>query len=721
MEITNRLLRNSYSAKMTSIDNTTPFGRSWISVVSRRLRGALQQKESSSTGAAIESKPQHHQYFGNEYLPSYIHMNTTRLVQPKPMNKAKSSNELLNEALASIPKSSLATLNPLHLSENKIMSTDTVLSPYAVAERKKKTKAKKHQFESNAPSIGPHENIKIPPSVPTMIPTSRSKSDGAPTLIITPSMPPSVYIEAVRSGIDPSVASESLSKEERTATGIVTTSAIVIISLALIAVLKRNKKRHKSCKSSSPDPALCENASISSERSSTFRDDDEKKAIDSSFDSSITSKINTPQEFKTSPTHSNVRKQNNVAMHVMKLINASVEYTKGNLTAERDSKNEESESFPHLSPYLVDEFQTNTSSRNTTSISILNRSKESSNFVHPKTSYVYSENEGETLLEESDRLAWRAVLDLDSNYNANRYNEKLSEDRRPWHAHPYATVIANEDEELTIRQPFSLPSTESERETISKQKSLDEMSMGSVDFINPDIVQQFKVVDQRLSEGFEQFRAVDQRLSDEFDKLEATLLKHGNATKSRTSDIGVEKKTPATISILEENISDSTIPPTSTGSDKASCSNPSTKISNYQQLNDRHDNSSIDDSEDDDDLQRRYQLPHLRSNFSKNRHQQGNTEATGPETLRSNKESPHVDQALAEERMVPKHAYVIPINPVSLLNLPESSNRNVASSIRSGEVETDDDDDDILSTSNNDSHDDEYCFQKIRSRFNSQH
>ena len=700
----------------------TRFGCSWLSGSSfgrteRRLRGNIQIQESSSSNATVNSQPQHHHYFGNEHSPSYIHMKTTSDVQPKKAHETENSNESKDNTLLSLPRSSIATLNPRQHFADTVISVDVTLPTSVVADRKKKMKTKKAQLESAPPSVGPDGSTKVSTYGPNMAPIPRQPSGASSHLSLAPSLSPSTQMEAGNATIDPPFASESLSKEERATAGVVTTSAILVLALIIFAVSKRSKKRHKNVsKLNITDPALCENASVSSERSSTFRDDDEKRAKDLSCKSSITSKVN-HQELKSIPVSSNARRQNGVAMHLMKLINASIDFSKKNHAHIQDSRNDETEIFPSLSPYLVDEFSSTGTRTPSETALMLEKSTEQIVSAEPVRSLAYLENDGETLLEESDRLAWRAALDLDFNYNSNLYNDKLSNDRRPWRSHMYATVVANDDNRSSS-QPLTLPSsnTGSARGCVTKQKSLDEMSMGSVDFINPEIVEQFKVVDQRLSEGFEQFRAVDQRLSDEFDKLEATLVKNGHAKQNNTSNFMVEENKKG------ENITGKSTPLTLTEFESPSCTNPTSKISQFPPHYDCHDTSSTnDESDDDDDFQRRYRLPQLRSYFSHN--MQPQSRALAAMTASSPMiDSTLSDQSLVEEGMTLHHNYTIPSNPISLLNMPKSSKSDVRSSIRNsnGEVETDDED--ILSTTNDDidnenTDDDEYCFHKIRSRF----
>jgi hypothetical protein len=649
-----------------------------------RLRG-IPSRLSESFDESVDSVRQPHHYFGKEYLPSPHHVvnSSSNLDSEVQSNNdtITSANQITDVAYLSTVSSSQETLSP------QLQYKDLVITPSEIKQAQK-SKTKKGGMKSLTPTLTPTRS----PMVNTNTPTSFQIVEKAPDHQTVSFSPVAVTIAAIPNASKdfeketatetPSILQKSSSKEERSSVYILTASAILFIAIFAFAMIRRTKKRHHLVKLNRTDPALCGDASISSEHSSTFQC--EHESVHNDRPTTSTSKVLTSFTEVPAQPISHTRKcktQDDIVLQIKQLFSGNLRSTKRKqLFAKARRRTNPNEYFPPSSPYLVDEYtcsnlcKSNRQRNVEVKCASLPLVDQPLHHIDTKpTSSIpispgYHESTGLKMVDESEIIA-QSVATLDQYFTD-----------KSGHCH----VLESDD---CSKQP--LPHNSHFRDvSITNQKSIDDESFGSIEFINPEIVKQFKVVDQRLSEGFEQFKAVDQKLTIEFDKLEASLVRKHSISNVRTAGDCPDDHFGV---LLDRADGESNPEPQEPKSPEQLLYHNNPIISDHQ--DDSDDYSSNDEDE------RRYQFHQIQKHFASSWYQkpleQRSTEASLVNAIQNG------DQM--------NHNFITSSPPKSLL-LPKNS--SIGDQLSTGNSSTEEEED-ILSLSK-----EEFNFQDIRNRFN---
>jgi hypothetical protein len=238
-----------------------------------RLRG-IPSRLSESFDESVDYARQPHHYYDMQYLPSPHHAITSSSNQESDVESKydtiTSANQITDVAYLSTVGSSQETLS------SQLQYKDSVFSSCGI-KRTLKSKTKKGGMKSLTPTLTPARS----PMVNTNTPTSFQIVEKAPDHQTVSFSPVAVTIAAIPNASkdfekenateSPSILQKSSSKEERSPVYVLTASAILFIAIFAFAMIRRTKNRHHLVKLNRTDPALCGDASISSEHSSTFQ------------------------------------------------------------------------------------------------------------------------------------------------------------------------------------------------------------------------------------------------------------------------------------------------------------------------------------------------------------------------------------------------------------------------------------------------------------------
>jgi hypothetical protein len=238
-----------------------------------RLRG-IPSRLSESFDESVDYARHPHHYYGIQYLPSPHHVVTSSSNQESEVQSNNdtitSANQITDVAYLSTVGSSQETLSPQLQYKNLVISSSGI-------KRTLKQKTKKGGLKSLIPTLTPARS----PMVNTNTPTSFPIVEKAPDHQIVSFSPVAVNITAIPNASKdfekenatetPTILQKSSSKEERSPVYVLSASAILLIAIFAFAMIRRTKKRHRLVKLNRTDPALCGDASISSEHSSTFQ------------------------------------------------------------------------------------------------------------------------------------------------------------------------------------------------------------------------------------------------------------------------------------------------------------------------------------------------------------------------------------------------------------------------------------------------------------------
>jgi hypothetical protein len=439
----------------------------------------------------VEGVRQPHLYFGIEHVPLHHYA-------------VKEKGSLVHEI---IPVDSNTT--------NQISLVGITSDKMENAAKKKKDGG----MMSRAPTLQPTKS----PNAFAKTPSSLSNAPTDLTSTFPSFSPPSRNTKlSLRPTAIPGNTLVPSARDKQYTTYVSVASAFAFVALITCAAINLSKKRKKSIDFIRDDPALYGDASIASERSSTFQCNED--GAPASNQPAPFSKRVQKDSVKLLPG-STRQKQRVGAKNV---IARFFRFRSINRFERSKEKNTANVYFAPSSPYLIDSY---TISMQQTSIdeTAINELCHSSSRTDELTGHNLSDIPSLTcdprfpdnvsvnipVTEESERIAWRAALE--------DFDETSSRSHEPQNRQPVFFDQPNLYATLAPSQSNS-------------QISVDDESTGTIDNMYPDIVKQVKSVDQNLKEGLDQFKAVDKQFSIELDKLEASLVRTRGKNKINNCD-----------------------------------------------------------------------------------------------------------------------------------------------------------------------------------------
>jgi hypothetical protein len=311
--------------------------------------------------------------------------------------------------------------------------------------------------------------------------------------------------------------------------GLGTASVGVLIAAAvLVLAAQRRKDQSRLKRSAVRDIALYGDASISSERSSTFKLEDLESVVPANQSVDVHESKRAIQRTATSDLN---RSKDSIWSDPKVFLRTLI-----GSRAKRSTSEQSGFSFPPPSPYLVEEAKSATVSTKSClhrKRNGLEREGKSSNFKE-KLQLLSSPLDNLSCRARSFAVVpGRRARERSFTGRTGRQLTDISvQDCRPWRTkeeRPYTMFFGESESKLSAQSDERslnrrrLPNDMGAVGQTTYGDGFDEESLASLSFLSPDIVQQFRDVDQRLSDGFKEFNEVDERISQEFHNVESKL------------------------------------------------------------------------------------------------------------------------------------------------------------------------------------------------------
>lgn len=210
--------------------------------------------------------------------------------------------------------------------------------------------------------------------------------------------------------------------------------------------------------------------------------------------------------------------------------------------------------FPPLSPYLVEEGETchipeelslNASHTNVlclaTSIDLTtNDTSDNKGQFTPRSTTDSHHPNNSVALDDNEKKLDSNFIEVGNKANHDIHQPNIQQTTLLESALPaQISYILQRDIDVCDRNPMAKrdrPCTVS-LDIDQDEELWDEEALCELSFLSPDILRQFREVDQRLSRGFKEFDAVEERISEEFEKVASSLGKAASeVVDNRDSD-----------------------------------------------------------------------------------------------------------------------------------------------------------------------------------------
>jgi hypothetical protein len=383
-------------------------------------------------------------------------------------------------------------------------------------------------------SLEPSATTKVPTSPPSIMTTETT----SPWPVAMSSVSPT-WNESLGNATALNVTANSRQEETNRSTllvhslvglGAASAGVMMVAAAVLVLAAQRRKDQSRLKRSAVREVALYGDASISSERSSTFKLEDLESVVPTNQSIGVLQSKRVIQHTVSSdrnPSKDSIWGDPKVFLRT--LIGSR---------AKKSTSEQSGFSFPPPSPYLVEEAKLATVSPKSSlrrKRNGLERASKSGNCKDELQllSSPMNHQSGRGARSFAVVPIGRRVRERSFTGRTGRQPTDISvQDCRPWRTkvdRPYSMLFGGSESELSIQSAernLNRRGIPIDMEAVGQTTHgdlCDEESLASLSFLSPDIVQQFREVDQRLSDGFKEFNEVDERISQEFHKVESKL------------------------------------------------------------------------------------------------------------------------------------------------------------------------------------------------------